>query len=156
MNLYGVEKGSHYRGKVLMQVSCYYEKEPKAITLPLKFKFPENPLPSTPVRSYLLRLDILEGHELPVREFGMVHAMMGPYLLTSNLMELDNGRAMWYQSLEKKLLFPENIEELPDLIFYYADKNSEEGRISFKRIKAKDILCKDDETTKQNQKPKTI
>ena len=43
---------------------------------------------------------------------------------------------MWYESLaDKKVLFPIDIEEVPDIIFYYADENEESRRHCFARIK---------------------
>lgn len=41
---------------------------------------------------------------------------------------------------DKKVLFPKNVDEIPDVIIYMADDNIEDRRHSFIRVKAKDIL----------------
>lgn len=42
----------------------------------------------------------------------------------------------WFESLEeRKVVFPEDISQIPDIIFYVADDNREDRRISFNRIK---------------------
>lgn len=52
----------------------------------------------------------------------MVHILMGPYLLYSKFVKIENGRALWYESLkDKKVVFPTDIEQVPDIIFYFCD-----------------------------------
>jgi len=68
MNIYGDSLGSHYRGRLLYKGTSYYNKEPKSLAKKLKFEFPKNPYPSVPQKAYILRVDILEGHELPSTE----------------------------------------------------------------------------------------
>ena len=145
MSLFGEQLGSHYRGRVLYSIKTENQREPKTETKDLKFKFPENPQPQSEQKSYLLRVDIFEGHELPARDRAIVHVIIGPYMLCSKPAQIVNGRANWYESLEdKKCLFPKNIKEVPDLIFYFADDNIEKRRHSFIRVKAEDFLDKID------------
>ena len=74
---------------------------------------------------------------------GIIHIMMGPYLLKTNFFKIENGRAIIFVQLEdKKILFPKNVEFIPDLIFYFADKDEEYRRHSFCRVKASEILDK--------------
>lgn len=48
---------------------------------------------------------------------------------------------MFYENLpDKKVLFPKNPDEIPDIIVYMADDNIEDRRHSFIRLKAKDVL----------------
>lgn len=48
---------------------------------------------------------------------------------------------MFYENLpDKKVLFPKNINEIPDIIIYMADDNMEDRRHSFIRLKPKDLL----------------
>lgn len=61
MELYGQEKGSHWRGRVLYKISSKNEKEPKALVENLDFKFPQNPPPNPPHKTYTVRIDIFEG-----------------------------------------------------------------------------------------------
>lgn len=69
---------------------------------------------------------------------------MGPYLLKSNLMPMnvnDRGMLDFYQSLpEKKVVLPSEVSDIPDIIFYFCDEDSEHSRHSFSRIPAADVL----------------
>jgi hypothetical protein len=65
MTLYGDTLGSHYRGRILMQVSSYDERDSKTEKKNLHYKFPEKPEPVCEQRSYILRIDLIEAHELP-------------------------------------------------------------------------------------------
>ena len=48
---------------------------------------------------------------------------------------------MFYENLpDKKVLFPKNPDEIPDIIIYMADDNIEDRRHSFIRLKSKDVL----------------
>ena len=62
MNNYGGDLGSHYRGRVLYKPTSVFNMDPKTETIDLNFKFPEFPVPSSPQKSYCLRVDILEGN----------------------------------------------------------------------------------------------
>ena len=51
------------------------------------------------------------------------------------------GRVDFYESMnDKKVLFPTNPEDIPDLIFYFCDKEADDRRHSFCRIPATQIL----------------
>lgn len=50
----------------------------------LKFQFPEHPRPNIPTRTYILRVQILEGVEFPEREKAIIHVGMGPYLMKTS------------------------------------------------------------------------
>jgi len=70
----------------------------------------------------MIRIDLIEGVELPQRVSGCVHILMGPYLLQSKHIKIENGRCQWYESLpDKKVVFPVDIDQVPDIIFYFAD-----------------------------------
>ena len=61
---------------------------------------------------------------------------MGPYILYTKCTNIEDGRASWYESLkDKKVVFPADIEQVPDIIFYFADKEDDIRRHSFFRIK---------------------
>lgn len=68
---------------------------------------------------------------------------MGPYIVnTTKPADINDGRATWYESLpDKKVVFPEEVEDVPDVIFYFADDNREDRRHSYYRLNAKDLLC---------------
>ncbi|EGR29640.1 hypothetical protein IMG5_151880 [Ichthyophthirius multifiliis] len=143
MNFYGSTLGSHYRGRLLYSVTSYNKNNPKTILRNLNFSFPDNPIPQTTIRTYILWIDILEGNEIPEKknnEF-FIHVSMGPYMSYSNKSINYQGQVNWNQSLkERKVIFPEDIEQIPDLIFYVADDNSEDSRICYNRLKASKIL----------------
>jgi hypothetical protein len=43
---------------------------------------------------------------------------------------------MWYESIvDKKVSFPDDVDQLPDIIIYFADDNQESRRHSFCRLK---------------------
>jgi hypothetical protein len=58
-----------------------------------------------------LRVDILEGVEMPPRMKGKIHILMGPYIMQSKFSKIEDGRISWYESLkDKKVVFPTDIE----------------------------------------------
>jgi hypothetical protein len=67
MNMYGEIMGSHYRGRILYRIGSEDEDDPKTMVSDLKFKFPEFPIPTIASKTYLLRIDVIEGIELPER-----------------------------------------------------------------------------------------
>lgn len=81
MTQFGDELGSHYRGRIFYKISTFYKQNPKTTIKDLKFKFPHNPYPNNPQKTYTLRVEVLEGIELPQRKSAIIHAQMGPYLL---------------------------------------------------------------------------
>ena len=68
MTLYGDTMGSHYRGRILLSLCRYDLRDSKTFVKPLQYNFPNNPIPVAEQKSYVLRIDLLEGHELPIRE----------------------------------------------------------------------------------------
>lgn len=79
MAMYGDELGSHYRGRLLYKISSYSENKPKTYKKKLKFDTQKNPYPKCPSKTYILRVSILEGIEVPEREKACIHVGMGPY-----------------------------------------------------------------------------
>lgn len=155
MTLYGETMGSTYRGRVLYGFTSGYVGEPKTETKPLKFHFPEDPIPQSSQRTYLLRVDIWEGNELPERKQAIIHVAIGPYIVKTKPITISNGRASWFESLEdKRVVFPCNKDEIPDIIIYYADANEEDRRHAFSRIKASEVLI--DSLDQKPFKPRVI
>jgi hypothetical protein len=68
MNFFGEEKGTHYRGRILVKFFTHYERDPVTKSIAMEFKFPFNPVPQTPLKTYTLLVKILEGYELPNRD----------------------------------------------------------------------------------------
>ena len=97
MTLYGDTMGSHYRGRILMQVNSYDERDSKTYKKKLKYQFPQNPAPVCEEKSYILRVDLIEAHELPQRDKAYIHVLMGPYLLCSEPVEIKDGTAFFYK-----------------------------------------------------------
>jgi hypothetical protein len=61
-------------------------------------------MPTAPRRRYLLRIDVLEGMELPPPLYsdegeGLIHIVIGQYFLKTSVVKYHNGRCEWYQSL---------------------------------------------------------
>ena len=81
MNLYGDVMGSTYRGRVFYNIIKYGKADPITKVFKLSFKFPKNPYPNSPTKTYLLRVDIFEGVEMPPRNKGTIHILCGPYIM---------------------------------------------------------------------------
>jgi hypothetical protein len=63
--------------------------------------------------------------------------------MSSKETEIKNGTAILMESLEdRKVLFPTDVTQIPDIIIYFADEAIENRRHSFARINPKDILNK--------------
>lgn len=136
--------GSHYCGRLLYSVGSYNNKHPKTKTSKIEFHFPDKPIASSPNKSYILRVDLLEAIDTPPRDNCIIYFTMGPYMIKSQMQQLQNGRALFYQSLpEKKMVLPVGADEIPDLIVYFADEDKEDRRHSFCRIPASSILITD-------------
>ena len=148
MTLYGQKLGSHYRGRVMYGGTSMFGNEPFTKCIPIEFQFPMNPIPQIGQKSYTLRVDLLEANELPIRAKGIFHMSMGPYLLKSEMFnKLDGGRMVLFDQMggDKKVMFPCEIEDVPDLIVYFCDEDEEYRRHTFCRIAAKDILVSNQE-----------
>jgi hypothetical protein len=141
MTLYGQDIGSHYMGRVLYSITSYDQEIPKTMVKELKFKFPDNPAPNSAQKSYLLRIDVLEAAELPIRDKAIFHFQLGPYMLKTTPKPINNGRVLIYESIaDKKVLLPVNMDEIPDLIVYFADEEKDERRHCWHRIKIDKIF----------------
>jgi hypothetical protein len=89
------DKGSVYRGRVLYSVGSHNEDKPKSKAKDLKFSFPSLPSPNPKERSYMLKIALYEGLELPEFEEFSIHVTCGPYEVKSNLVKCVNSRAIW-------------------------------------------------------------
>jgi len=74
---------------------------------------------------------------MPEREKSIVHVSMGAYMMYTPSVQCSNGRAIWYEQLpEKRVVFPCDVEEIPDIFFYFTDENEEYRRHCFARLKS--------------------
>lgn len=122
------------------------------------FKTPELLIPSPPVKSYFLRVEIYSGQELPGTQ-GMIHLQIGPYLQKSAMIKNNFGIFDWdLETLEfPRLLLPVDASQIPDLIVYFADQDFENHRKCYFRIKAPKILCRGHKRyAKLHQRPMMI
>ncbi len=136
MTKYG-SKGSFFRGRILYSLVIKEEENVKKRTKKIKYKFPLNPPPNPPERKYLLRIELLEGHELPLRESLKVHFCCGPFKCISDSVEMgDICFAKWYKRMEDLIIIgPECIEQIPDIFIYLATSDHPDDRICFCRKK---------------------
>jgi len=81
MNIYGDSLGSHYRGRFMYKISTGYERNPKTVVKRLTFSFPRSPYPQVEQVSYLLRVDVLEAHELSFKKEALITVAIGPYIV---------------------------------------------------------------------------
>ena len=97
---------------------------------------------------YTLRVYFLTGNQLPIREVGLFHVGIGPYLLKSKQYEINGNGSIFFVEdfLEKKVNMPLDIKQIPDIIIYFCSEDKEEKRMSFCRVKAKDVLVKSGES----------
>jgi hypothetical protein len=142
MVLYGHEKGSHFRGRLLYKASCCPANSPKTKSVPLRFEFPYNPAPVVPTKMYSLLIDFIEGFEVPlISKMYSAHAMIGTYLIRSKRKEVREGNVRWFDSVEaKQVQFPTDASQIPDLIVYLSQSDVEEDRVGFCRINPAEIL----------------
>lgn len=76
--------GSHYRGRILYQITGHKDQLVKNKRHKMNFKFPFKPTPVVPLKTYTLRIDLLNGFDLPeVKDYSYVHASIGQYILCS-------------------------------------------------------------------------
>ena len=82
----------------------------------------------------------------------MVH-----YILLTKAAPIENSRCKWYESLpDKKVVFPTDITQVPDIIIYFADEDTDLRRHSYVRLKASDVLCSDKASYDLNEKPRVF
>jgi hypothetical protein len=95
MTLQG-EKGSTYRGRMLYSIETQNSENPRTIRKDLKFDVRSNPSPNVRVKSYILKLALYEGVELPVtdKEYYIV-ASCGPYEVISKPAKCVESIAAW-------------------------------------------------------------
>mmetsp|Transcript_31029 Transcript_31029/g.28217 ORF Transcript_31029/g.28217 Transcript_31029/m.28217 type:complete len:446 (+) Transcript_31029:579-1916(+) len=149
MTLYGYDQGSYYRGRVLYSIGSYNDPHPKSNVSDIKISFPDNPKPNAPSKTYLFRVDIIGANDLPPRENCIVSVSIGPYLLKSEPVKIENGTCEIYQQLEdKRVNLPVNADEMPDIFVYFQDEAKIDRRHSFIRLKAKDFLNPSDDAVK--------
>jgi len=142
MTLQG-DKGSTYRGRLLYSLSTEDSENPKTKTRELKYDVRANrPSPNVKVKSYMLKVALYQGVELPNKAQGYyVIATCGPYEVVSQRAECVNSRATWNQYLELNIRAPETQEDIPDVILYLADDPIDPmARYCFKRLKAASLL----------------
>ena len=86
MTKYG-DKGSCYRGRFLYGITTHNQDNPKTLTQDIEFKFPRKPSPNAKERTYLLKVALYEGIELPDFDEFAVHIACGPYQSTSKVVK---------------------------------------------------------------------
>lgn len=135
------DKGTTYRGRFLYNISSKNEEAPKSGSKDIKFTFPSRPSPNPKERSYVLKIALYEGIELPERDSFCIHIACGPYEMKSKIVKNDNSRAVWDVLLPDMLIkAPDNTEDIYDVIIYLATSVNVSDRICFIRLKAKDLL----------------
>jgi len=139
---FGFRRGSSYRGRILVRLSSRDHDNPISRTVSMAFRPPELIVPTPPSKTYTLRIDCYSGQELPGEE-GLLHFVIGPYLLKTAVVSRRNGKISWDQTVEmNRLLLPMDATMIPDLIVYFCDKDFESHRKCFFRIKALKILAR--------------
>lgn len=142
MARFGARKGSCYRGRILVRMSSRDHDNPISRTIKMTFKPPEIVVPTPPSKTYTLRIDCYTGQELPGNQ-GMLHFVLGPYLLKTQIIKAQAGQITWDCTLElTRLVLPIDATMIPDLVVYFADKDYESHRKCFFRIKALKILTR--------------
>jgi hypothetical protein len=90
-----------------------------------------------PLKTYTLSMEMIEGFQLPVRKEAVIQVAIGQYLIKSKPHQVVNGLCEFLEIMEdKKVQFPEDLTQVPDIIVYFSDGREEKNRISFVRIKA--------------------
>ena len=142
MARFGARRGSCYRGRVLVRMSSRDHENPMNKTLKMAFKPPEMMVPTPPSKTYTLRIDIYSGQELP-GDKGMLHFVLGPYLLKTKVVEKQAGKMVWDETVElNRVILPMDATMIPDLVVYFADQDYESHRKCFFRVKAVKMLAR--------------
>jgi hypothetical protein len=82
------DKGSHYRGRLLVSINTSDSDNPKTKIRDLKFDVTTNPSPNVKVKSYLLKIALYEGLEIPeLKKYSdyQIIASCGPYEVASKM-----------------------------------------------------------------------
>lgn len=151
----GFKTGTTFRGRILIRFSSRDEEKPISDVIRMNYRVPELTIPNPLTRIYTLRLDIFEGNVLPSDNRGILHISLGNYYMKSELKSLDDNKSIiWNHSLDdRKIALPVDINQIPDLIIYFADEDAESHRISYFRINAKKIIVADEKSLKKKQEP---
>ena len=140
----GHKSGSTFRGRILMRFSSNDEASPVGSVQRMEFRLPEIAVPNTPSKTYLLRIDLFEGNELPTKNKAIFHFCIGPYLLKSTLKtvgEKNRSQIIWNEEIEeRRLQLPMDVNQIPDFFIYFCDEDAESHRVSYARIKASEFL----------------
>jgi hypothetical protein len=145
MQVHGEEMGSHYRGRLLYKITGKKNIINKNSRRKISFKFPFKPTPVVPLKSYVVRVEVLDGFNLPQingKNHCYIHCCIGQYMIVSKSFGETKGNSITFleRLADKKVQFPENQSQIPDLIFYLARGEQEKDRISYVRIPAKTII----------------
>lgn len=142
MALFGAKRGSCYRGRLLMRFSSRDHDDPKNYSMKMITKLPQVALPTPPSKTYNLRIDVFNGQALPGDQ-GLLHFVLGPYLLKTKKVFKEDGVMNWEESFEiDRVRLPVDPQMLPDLIIYFCDLDYESHRKCFLRVPARQILCR--------------
>ncbi len=75
----------------------------------------------------------------------MIHIGIGPYLMKSKIYEINEKGGILFieEMIEKNVIMPKDYKQIPDVILYFLSEDREDGRMSYCRVKAKDIIIED-------------
>lgn len=133
----GAKCGTCYRGRVLVRLSSRNEPAAVSEVVDIDYKPPFFSVPNPLAKVYTLFIDVYEANELPSKTKGILHFNIGPYFLKTDLRAVKDGRINWQlQVPEKKVNFPMDAAQIPDLIVYFADEDAESRRMSYARVPA--------------------
>lgn len=154
---FGFRRGSSYRGRILVRLSSRDHDNPVSRTVKMAYRPPELIVPTPPSKTYTLRIDCYSGQELPGEE-GLLHFVIGPYLLKTAVVSRRNGKITWDQTVEmNRILLPIDATMIPDLIIYFCDKDYESHRKCFFRVKAIKVLARNQKKYEETQvKPRIV
>lgn len=151
----GYKIGTTFRGRVLVRFSSRDENKPISDVIRMNFRVPELVIPNPLTKIYTLRIDLFEGNVLPSDHRGILHISLGNYFMKSELRTVDENKSIiWNQSLEdRRIALPVDINQIPDMIIYFADEDVESHRISYYRISAKKMVVYDEKSLRLCSEP---
>lgn len=154
----GYKIGTTFRGRILLRFSSRDEKNPQSDVIQMKYRIPQIVIPNPLQKIYTLRLDIFEGSVLPTKMNGILHFQIGPYVMKSEMKKCDDGNNIyWNSSLpERRIQFPLDFNQIPDLIIYFCDQDVESHRISYYRLKAQDFVVYNNKSQREKSNPRII
>lgn len=96
------------------------------------------------MKSYTLRFEMLDGFSLPsiAGKASFIHACIGQYMIVSKDYQPPNNGSLYFLDRlpDKKVQFPEDYSQIPDLIVYFAKGPREKDRICYVRIAAHQLF----------------